>query len=54
MRRDPSIWPQRKWGQEEGGGGGDSTPPFPGTKSFVYFKSESKKLSQKSLHVNNK
>ena len=36
-----------------GGGAGDSTPPFPGTKSFVYFKSESKKLSQKFLHVNN-
>ena len=28
-----------------GGGGGDSTPPFPGAKSFVYVKSESKKLS---------
>ena len=28
-----------------GGGGDDSTPPFPGAKSFVYVKSESKKLS---------
>ena len=32
-------------GSGGGGGGGDRTPPFPGAKSFVYVKSESKKLS---------